>query len=679
MYILLYILVYYTHGITTEWSYSLELYNEWYLPSFVEDWPVSNDSSLIVPIEKNSIYLRSEIQLSGANKYSGFAISIFHLSGIIIYINGIQIYYRFMENLNPSVDDFAYDRFDELTEIQLILPIHLLDSSNIVVGIELHRYSTEEEFPSFSFYMMLLMGDTSIGCINLNKFRKPITEHCADDGKYGSVEEAFDMIGDSVWHVDWSDGRIERPWATIRMKDNIFVHLNYFTVLPVSLNEGGLPKKVELKGTDKEGAELDIAIYDNLLYNNLTFISGHNLNFINHYFTSFTITIPEVYQGDYMIVSNLGFLECGTRYCNALPNFNISTSISGTITNISCVNNESTGMIVLLCPIEVEPQWIIIYYTCDKDRPLLLEKKTQYTFKSGNEYKDVKLVTFIGSALKYSMYPEIPGLTINSNTGYIDGKPYIQLNNTEIVITAKNGFNIYGENATILITIIESEAPILTYVNTSVILISGDNYNNLKLFELNGKGNFNIICLYLPKKLSFNQYNKSISGIPQDIGNYSVMFIATNSYGNLDFIIPIEIQQPFVPAILEENNLTLYYGEEYIGLHPLKCSGNSIHYSNNSILPFGLSFNFDTGELYGKLLEIPFKEYIILFKCTSGTNSLVSFIHINVTYSDYPIIMSYEKEINITVGKDYNNYNFSWVVGIDLVFTISPSIILYIL
>lgn len=82
-----------------DWLYSkTELPSNWFSPSFDTSTLSKGQLSTISTYSGSSIYLRKEINTldSGDVSTMGANIYVTHKSGCIVYINGIEIYRRFL-------------------------------------------------------------------------------------------------------------------------------------------------------------------------------------------------------------------------------------------------------------------------------------------------------------------------------------------------------------------------------------------------------------------------------------------------------------------------------------------------------------------------------------------------------------------------------------------------------
>lgn len=68
-------------------------------------------------------------------------------------------------------------RFDDITDIKIILPTRIFENEITTLAVELHRYIDETIFPRIKIIVSPLASDSNEGCTVLNNYITfPITD-----------------------------------------------------------------------------------------------------------------------------------------------------------------------------------------------------------------------------------------------------------------------------------------------------------------------------------------------------------------------------------------------------------------------------------------------------------------------------------------------------------------------
>lgn len=633
-------------------------------------WAKSNISSINIP-DRNTIYLRSTTMIP-VGDYSAFYTKISHISGVVVYINGEEIYRKFVSESSTS-SDYATGVYEYLTDIKYVLSSTRIENDITLIAIELHKHMSETSFPNFNFYLLPFSGDSSNGCTTVNTYITfPINEYSSQfqTSSVYVVDFGFDNVYDQIWEQSWDNSHNPSSFATARMYENTFVQFNYFGICVANSSTEYQPKKVKLSALNQDNRWDIIGEYDNIEY---PISDGKNIaSYILYNETkprsAFQVEVLEKYNGNKLYIRDFLLYLCPIRKCSASSVVGLPEDYSGSIITISC--ESSAHYRTFECPNERNAIWTQIESNCISDTPKVIYQETTYHIVQGEKYSKLVLATFTGANLIYGMTPSISGLTIDPSTGIISGAATQANGLVLLTITARNS-NLLSTSAVIQLTIEATTLPVVIDAD-DLNLLAGDSVTKV-LFQLIAADSFTYSDF--PRGLTFDSNTFTLTGIALISGEYQIVFKASNNYGSLDFVINIVINDPDNPKIVIKDNLDIFYGETYENvLYPIICVGKGITYSTNEVLPESLNYNTTTGELYGKVSILPTAGRSYTFTCRNTANSLSDSIIITVTYSDYPIIISFEESLDLTAGNEYKDYEFFEATGNNVVYTVNPQL-----
>lgn len=634
----------YPIGLPTEWDYSYDYYEDWLYNNYSGPiWERSNSSSLY-PSNKTTIYLRYTKIFKNQIDYSSFFIKLSYLSSIIFYINGEEIYRNYYEN-------------DDLIEIKFIMPISKLESEITIFALELHNNIKVDNFPQFKFMLLPFTGDNE-GCTTINSYFKfHITEYSEElqDDLINIVDYGFDSIYNTYWIQDKNNTQ-EKSWTILRTIENTYFIMNYISVNAYSEDELYQPKNIKISGEENnEWKEI-------ISFTNLTYPSQkpYKLSFLLYNETKLRNSLKFEGESESLTkfyVRDIKFYSCPIRVCKTSININLPESISNNKLTKKCVNTTG-GERTFECPNQLYPKWKQINSNCYNDLPEIIYQEKEYIIKEGEKYNYLELVTFTGINLTYSMYPSINGLNINNKTGIIYGIPIE--NTTQLLkIIAEDAYNNKIE-AVIMLIIKPVTNPLLIEGGKDVEFTEGDELYNINLFKVIGVDN--IMIIGIPDCITFDIQNQSFTGILDKEGQYIITVYVNNLYGKLNFSFMFIVKPTIYPKIIYKEDVNLIYYETYDYLHPIKCVGFNIIYEVKNNLPIGINYDKETGILSGRAIDDPQNKSII-FLCKNKNGLDSTELILSITYSNYPIIVSYDSNVTIIVGKDYYDYKFHYITG----------------
>lgn len=381
----------------TLWSYSDVYEDNWNNNITDDNWDKSKLSE-IPQTSEISLYLRYINNFDNLYDYSAFSMKIGYKSGLLLYINGNEIY---RDNLPKNgiiePDTEATNCYDEIKEYTLILPLNLIEKEKTIFSIELHRNDSEELFPQITFELLYIIGEGDDECLPINILADPVIEYSSyiQESKTNDVYSAFDREFDTFWIQPYKGN--DRSWALLSF-DNKYVSFNQLSLLLYFYNSA--PNIINLNITTFN--DTIVKSLTNLPYSNFrqtyvlfsplySLLSGVNLSF------------PEIIGSSNQFgIQDIGLHLCYFHYCPAFDT--APESLTGTSVEINCRDSEGTK--VLTCPKGRNPHWIEQSNSC-KDNPKLIYKYDNYKFKAGNNYTSIELFRVSGNKLSYYMWNSI--------------------------------------------------------------------------------------------------------------------------------------------------------------------------------------------------------------------------------------------------------------------------------
>lgn len=474
------------------------------------------------------------------------------------------------------------------------------------------------------------------------------------------------MIYDSDWTQKWINDK-ENTWSIIRMKKNIYVYINKFTITSYSNSLEYQPKSIELSVENNYNwtlinkYELDFSsnLRNTIFFDIDTLINAFKVN----------ITEKQIPGEPLLYIRDIGFHSCNLHYCNSIDK--IPKSVGGTVLTIPCHSNSSLFRNIY-CPYDKGSNWIELDNKCNEE-PYIIYKKESYIFIRGNNYKNVRLFSISGNNLTFNINKDIPGLNFDSLTGILSGIPYEYDKGTIYTFSIIDSF-LNDIKIDVIIYVINPQNPVLINYNNSIVIEAGIEYNNLQLFNIIGEDinyeyyNFNFGMFY-------DENNGYIYGIATKEFYDNITVIASNDFGVIEISILIQVRLPLIPKIYSSiNSYTFIYYEKYLNFQPILCVGKDLVYDVDPKLPYDLNFDNKNGIINGIIKDSPSQYISYRFTCKNNNGSDYSIIPMNISYSDYPIIISYESNITIIVGKIYTELSICNVIGNNLKYEINDNL-----
>ncbi len=349
-------------------------------------------------------------------------------------------------------------------------------------------------------------------------------------------------------------------------------------------------------------------------------------------------------------------------------NFNLfSGIISGTPTSLSPATlytvtaSNATCSDTALVNIRIRPEAPRIIYT-PKTRILTVNQVVSPAY--------TPVVT--GDSITFSIVPTLPqGLSLNRNTGAIEGLPNVITNLTSYVVTASNS----GGSATDIITLqtTPSSCPLnVNYPSVKNTFVKGNPITSISPSIISGSANAFSISPALPSGLAFNAVNGIITGTPTSLiaaTNYVVT--ATNATCTDTANVNIRIK-PAAPLITyTPKSLSFVVNQLITPFTPL-ITGDSVTVGISPSLPAGLSLDTRTGVISGTPLS-SMRPVAYTISVTNSSGSSTDVIAIQITASNCPIVANYSSNKKVFIkGIAIEEIRPNLLSGVPNSFTISP-------
>lgn len=681
IYIYIY-LVSYLIDTHTKWQYSQIYQQNWEYNNFSTSWPSSRINELNKATSSNpTYYLRYPLTFSDYSKYSGYFIRFTHKSGVIIRINGREI---FRDNL-PSSDVNQNTQGDSAHEIaqkdKFILPIDDLNSTAII-SIELHRSPTDENFPNEDkFYLFPLDGDDDEDCILISLYGGGIVSSSSESycRGYNCAESAFDINDDTVWEDDYGTSS-GQSYADYTFGRNNYFAFNQFKLVSDVASYINYPTQVSLTG--KVGSvsynlgEINPVSYIELKKYEPS-IATYNIDPYTLY-TGVRIDIPKSNQGSSsyqgMRVNEINYRLCRNKKCLANTAQELPEGDSNTFFKTNC-SGGGLGERFFYC--SNYAVWIEVNSTCN-EAPTFITSMTTVTLDAGCYYTNEAIFEVSGNVDTYGFICSscgegfIPGITFNTSTGLLTGMTY-KGGSYSVTFTAQNS---YGIGQLLMTIVVNPTSDLLVWNYTGEVnMIVYNEYNGLQILWVESPTTVTYSALSLPYGLKIDSSTGLISGKPTIMDNSMYSISIKNSNQEVIKSIRFIIEAPDDPVIASsDDKLELIYMYKYDGHYPLLCYGKELTYNVNKDLPKDLTYNKTNGLMSGQVTASVQSSEIYTFSCTGNGHTVSKDIPVSIIVSDDPILVSKNDTVTIRAGQVLNNVSFFTVSGSNLIFSISPSL-----
>ena len=274
-----------------------------------------------------------------------------------------------------------------------------------------------------------------------------------------------------------------------------------------------------------------------------------------------------------------------------------------------------------------------------------------------------------GAIVSYAISPTLPaGLSFNTTTGTITGRPTVPSASTNYTITGTNSGGTVSKIISILVN--DNEPTDLSYTTPNIFRV-GVTITPLTPTVYGGVVTRYSIDRPLPIGLNFDTTTGVISGTPTQItANATYIVTAFNFMGRSSAAIEITIGGP-ATNLSYGGNLVLARNAIMTTVNPAINSTTSTTYSVSPSLPVGLVFDNATGQIFGMPTTIQTAQsYTVTANNGFAPNATVTF---TIEVVDVPVI-SYVTPSNYTAGVAIPNL-IPTVSGLaPITFSVSPSL-----
>lgn len=390
------------HGIKSEWDYRYDYFPYWYRTESVKGW----ERSIIdnIPKSRNKCIFLRNINTYNIAGYSSIVLRIKYYSGIVVYIENDEILRKNLPSGNININTFANNYNPEGIRTDIIMPLELF-KENTVIGIELHRYKSETNFPQLSILTFNIVGFDGNPGLEMNIYAKPITKYSEEfqTKEIWPVRQGFDRDLTSPWEQTWPYPKSDNICSWVELDfGNTYISINELSLTLMSKGSGEAPKDTSItyyrddiiffESNHKNMSNSDKTNYYSFL------IPLYSMNKLR-----FAIYSTHIYNENY---TNMGFRDFGIHvkninYCDSFSN--VKRANFGDTVTVKCINTGYSGNKTFYCQRGIFPTWVEINNDC-QDEPILIETyEKYYKFVQGEYMKDLKLFSVSGHELTYSL------------------------------------------------------------------------------------------------------------------------------------------------------------------------------------------------------------------------------------------------------------------------------------
>lgn len=189
--------------------------------------------------EQNAFYLRTVIEMADAIKYPLVQFGIWYKDGMIVYLNGNEVYRRNMPSGTVNVKTLASGAFDGYFKRVGSAPGYLLKDGKNVLAVEIHKHSSTTGKIQFSGYANALQGD----CIS-RVDGGSITESSFFNQPTSSAAQAWDRnVG-----TEWIENGIP-AWTIYSYNFDRMEWVNRLSIVSNSVSSERDPTSIKLSGS----------------------------------------------------------------------------------------------------------------------------------------------------------------------------------------------------------------------------------------------------------------------------------------------------------------------------------------------------------------------------------------------------------------------------------------------
>ncbi|MGO9065972.1 MAG: beta-propeller fold lactonase family protein [Myxococcaceae bacterium] len=268
-----------------------------------------------------------------------------------------------------------------------------------------------------------------------------------------------------------------------------------------------------------------------------------------------------------------------------------------------------------------------------------------------------------GTVGSYSVSPALPaGLTLNSITGIISGKPTAVAAITNYTVTATN--SVGSATATVAITVNDVPPTHLTYSATPVVYTVGAPIANNTPTSSGGAVVSYSVTPALPLGLSLSPTTGIISGTPTTVTAAAAYVVtATNTGGSTTASVNITVNDVPPSNLVYSANPAVYtVGVAIANNTPTSSGGPVVSYAVLPALPLGLSLDPAAGIISGTPTTVTAAAaYVVTATNTGGSTTASVNITVNAASAKQPLAPS-----NLTYSANPGEYTVGAVIPVNV-------------
>ena len=249
-----------------------------------------------------------------------------------------------------------------------------------------------------------------------------------------------------------------------------------------------------------------------------------------------------------------------------------------------------------------------------------------------------------------------PGLSLDSSTGVLSGKP-TTIGSYTFTVQGANGTTPTAVTPSITIVVSAPTAPSFTAVSPPA---AAQNYSYSYQFAASGSPapTFSVASGSVPPGLGLSS-SGLLSGVPTTIGSFSFVLQASNSVGSVTSTVTVSVTAPLRPSFTADSPPTaLALGAAFVGYTFVANGSPAPTYAILSgSLPPGLSLNTTTGLLSGTPTTAGSYTFVVEAVNVVGYSS-TPVITMSVNYPSPPVFTADSPPSSAEVGQAYS-YTFT--------------------
>lgn len=376
--------------------------------NFTGSWGTSTIAKLATATTSApTYYLRTQLTVQ-KELYSGYLMKLVHRSGVIIRINGIEIFREFLPTGNVDQTTLATGSHPLQVEEKFMLPIKDLEEGGII-SLELHKATADTFFPTQDkVFIVPLDGDNDEDCVLLPLYDAKITDtsSVSCNVSINCVETAFDLQTNirNYWQDDY--GNVQgQSYATLQFGERNHYGFNQFYMEANTLASMHYPTQAKVFGLDGTAATLFYDLNPVYYFKDSAVVNMARASFNTDPYKLWTgakIEIPKSNQPTTpykMQVSEIGYHLCRYRTCDAIPAESLPIGESNHMYDFNCTGTGVAGTRKFYC--SNKRNWIEIENTCN-ETPTFIDPPTTKTYKRGETLIDEALFLVSGQSISYT-------------------------------------------------------------------------------------------------------------------------------------------------------------------------------------------------------------------------------------------------------------------------------------